>query len=61
MMEHKDHIWVEVSPCIYCDDCNVRLYQGTLPDNQEEMCLFLDSLEVRGQQLLKEEGGASPS
>jgi len=43
---HKDHKWVEVPPCVYCDDCGVRLYQGTLPDNQDEMADFLDALVI---------------
>lgn len=30
-VEHADHKWVEHAPCVYCDPCGVRLYQGRLP------------------------------
>jgi hypothetical protein len=26
--EHVDHPWRQVGPCVYCDTCGVRLYQG---------------------------------
>jgi hypothetical protein len=32
---HEEHRWVEVAPCVYCDDCNIRLYQGTLPERKD--------------------------
>lgn len=28
---HRDHLLRQVGRCVYCDDCNERLYQGTLP------------------------------
>ena len=31
---HGEHRWEEVGPCVWCADCNVRLYQGTLPDDK---------------------------
>jgi hypothetical protein len=33
--EHADCRWVEVPPCVYCDDHNVRLYQGTIPPEKD--------------------------
>ncbi len=44
---HKDHKWVEIPPCIYCDDCGVKLYQGELPvdeDNKEQLSQYLDDI-----------------
>ena len=32
---HESHRWEEVAPCVYCADCNVRLYQGVLPDDRD--------------------------
>lgn len=32
--EHRPHKWEEIGPCVYCADCNVRLYQGTLPPDK---------------------------
>ena len=29
---HEDHEWREVPPCVYCVDCDVRLYQGSIPE-----------------------------
>ena len=33
--DHKDHEWEFRKPCVYCKDCNIRLYQGKLPKDQE--------------------------
>jgi hypothetical protein len=33
---HKDHEWVQVGPCVYCDDCNTRLFQGRLSGERKE-------------------------
>ena len=46
MTEHVTHTWVRVPPCVYCEDCNVRLYQGELPQNQqgkESIAAMLDA------------------
>ena len=29
---HADHELQEIDPCVYCVPCNVRLYQGRLPE-----------------------------
>lgn len=34
LKEHEDHEWTEIAPCVYCVPCNVRLYQGTLPESR---------------------------
>lgn len=31
---HEPHRWEQVGACVYCTDCNVRLYQGDLPENR---------------------------
>lgn len=28
---HEDHTWEQVGRCVYCVDCNQRLYQGRVP------------------------------
>jgi hypothetical protein len=33
---HVDHEWKQVDPCVYCDQCGTRLYQGQAPDSAEE-------------------------
>ena len=33
---HKDHEWVQIGPCVYCDDCNTRLFQGRLGGERKE-------------------------
>jgi hypothetical protein len=33
---HAAHTWKQVSRCVYCDDCGVRLYQGTLPADRRK-------------------------
>jgi hypothetical protein len=29
--KHDEHTWTQVGRCVYCADCNQRLYQGTIP------------------------------
>ena len=43
---HKDHKWKQVGRCVYCEVCNMRLYQGRLPapGKQEEMATGLDDV-----------------
>lgn len=31
LAEHERHRWAQVGPCVWCDDCDVRLYNGQLP------------------------------
>lgn len=33
---HADHEWVQVGPCVYCDDCNTRLFQGRLAGERKD-------------------------
>lgn len=33
---HADHEWVQVGPCVYCDDCNERLFQGRLAGGRKD-------------------------
>ena len=50
MLEHLEHEWEEVPPCVYCIPCRCRLYQGELPPgraDKEQMVNSLDSLFTR--------------
>jgi hypothetical protein len=29
--KHDEHTWTQIGRCVYCADCNQRLYQGTIP------------------------------
>jgi len=31
LSSHADHTWSQHGRCVYCDDCDIRLYQGKLP------------------------------
>jgi hypothetical protein len=35
LAEHEEHDWRQVGRCVYCQSCDVRLYQGTLPANRK--------------------------
>lgn len=35
---HAQHTWAQVGPCVYCADCDVRLYQGQLPADRRPPC-----------------------
>ena len=32
--EHAAHGWEQVGPCVWCTTCNVRLYQGDIPEQK---------------------------
>jgi len=49
-----NHTWYEVKPCVYCKECNVRLYQGTVPEDKTDMIEFFKAIEVRFQALEEE-------
>jgi hypothetical protein len=34
---HDQHFWTQIGRCVYCADCNKRLYQGTIPDSHEKV------------------------
>jgi len=35
---HQSCTWEQVGPCVYCTDHDVRLYQGTLPEDRRPHC-----------------------
>ena len=35
LTEHQEHEWRQIGRCVYCQPCNVRLYQGTLPKDRK--------------------------
>lgn len=34
---HEDHTWEQVGRCVYCVDCDARLYQGTVPSDHAKV------------------------
>lgn len=30
-VDHEDHTWKQIGRCVYCHDCDMRLYQGRIP------------------------------
>jgi len=37
LAEHEEHEWRQIGRCVYCQPCNVRLYQGTLPKSRKPL------------------------
>jgi len=35
LAEHAAHEWRQIGRCVYCQPCNIRLYQGTLPPERK--------------------------
>jgi hypothetical protein len=35
LAEHDAHRWEAVGLCVWCADCNVRLYEGDLPERKD--------------------------
>lgn len=35
LIEHGEHEWEEIPPCVYCKPCRVRLYQGSIPAEKD--------------------------
>lgn len=44
LMDHVDHEWKLVKPCVYCVPCNLRLYQGSIPKNKHAHAQWMDAL-----------------
>jgi hypothetical protein len=34
---HDNHAWQQVGRCVYCHDCNQRLYQGKIPSDHTKV------------------------
>ena len=34
-VQHADCVWMQIGPCVYCVDHDMRLYQGKLPPTRE--------------------------
>lgn len=34
---HLDHAWKQVGRCVYCGPCNVRLYDGRIPQDHPQL------------------------
>jgi hypothetical protein len=34
LASHIDHNWRKIGGCVYCTDCDVRLYHGDLPEEK---------------------------
>jgi hypothetical protein len=46
--KHACHPWKQVGPCVYCDTCNVRLYQGEPFTDEEKQELRAAITEADG-------------
>jgi hypothetical protein len=33
LVRHEEHTWEQVGRCVYCVDCDQRLYQGSIPES----------------------------
>lgn len=41
--DHVDHQWERIKSYVYCVDCNITLYQGSMPKrNRRKFCKFMD-------------------
>ena len=45
IVDHKDHTWEYREPCVYCKDCNFRLYHGRLPRTDLEKAEMIKTFE----------------
>jgi len=41
---HKDHAWEQTRRCVYCADCGVQLYQGTIPPSHTMLAWFAGAI-----------------
>ena len=44
--DHVDHEWVQMGGCVWCDNCQLRLYKGRLgnPENKVRQAQMLDDI-----------------
>ena len=45
---HGGCSWRQVGPCVYCNDHDIRLYQGMLPEYRRPTCMEHDWDEETG-------------
>lgn len=59
MSLHDDHIWERIGPCVYCDDCKVRLYQGRIPDSHTKVRVhsYWDASDPKATKTMRERWG----
>lgn len=61
LSEHAGHNWSQQGRCVYCDTCNVRLYQGKLPapgkqkEEAEAIDKMLDGVRAKVEAKVKKE------
>jgi hypothetical protein len=55
--KHEDHWWEKVGRCVYCRDCNQRLYQGTIPPDHTKVVTATPSRAPRATQEMRARWG----
>lgn len=54
---HGEHKWEQIGSCVYCADCNVRLFRGMLPTSpsmKSRTALCLEEIARAAERLLEE-------
>lgn len=53
MKEHVHHQWEQVGHSVYCVPCDVRLYQGEIPDTHADRLLLAESIDATAEAATK--------
>jgi hypothetical protein len=40
LAKHDEHTWAKVGRCVYCVDCNTRLFNGDIPREHQNVGTF---------------------
>jgi hypothetical protein len=54
LTEHEPHTWEQIGPCVYCADCQVRLYHGTIPPGHPRLSAKRMTKAMKDNQEMRE-------
>lgn len=56
---HTDHIWQQIGRCVFCVDCDTRLYQGRIPPSHTKVRVrsYWDAADPKATTTMRERWG----
>lgn len=54
---HDDHAWQQIGRCVYCHDCQERLYQGSIPTGHTNIKKPADSVTPKATRDMRSRWG----
>jgi hypothetical protein len=54
---HDEHTWEQIGRCVYCADCQTRLYQGRIPTSHTQVRRRRQGQEPKSTTAMRERWG----